>query len=196
MPHALESLAVWPVVSGLIFIFRSLGISYNEVVVALLDEPLSAPNLRRFTALLATLTTLLLLIIVATPLATIWLGRVSALALPLVTLGHISLWIALPIPGLNVMQSWYQGAIVHTRRTRAITEAVVVFLLTSSAVLWAGVAWGQVVGLYVGMVAFGVGSLAQTAWLWYRSRPVIQGLQVQDVEDIPLQVGSSPITSE
>jgi len=42
MPQALESLAVWPVVIGLSFLFRSLGVAYNEVVVALLDEPGSA----------------------------------------------------------------------------------------------------------------------------------------------------------
>ena len=39
MPEALSSLAVWPVVSGLIFMLRSLGMAYNEVVVTLLEEP-------------------------------------------------------------------------------------------------------------------------------------------------------------
>ena len=196
MPRALESLAVWPVVSGLIFMFRSLGIAYYEVVIALLDEARSFFSLRRFTGLLTALTTLLLLILAATPLATIWFGRVSALALPLVALAHTALWIALPIPALNVLQSWYQGALTHKRRTRAITEAMAIFLLTSSAILWAGVAWGQAIGLYIGLVAFGVGALAQTVWLWHRSRPVMRTLQVRDVENLPLQPVSSPVTSE
>ncbi len=181
MPHALESLAVWPVVSGLIFMLRSIGIAYNEVVVALLDEPGAAASFRRFTALLTALTSGLLLIVVATPLAGFWFGRVSALTPPLAMLAQRALWIALPIPGLNVLQSWYQGAIVHSRHTRGITEAVGIFLLTSSAILWAGVAWGQVAGVYVGLAAFGVGSLAQTAWLWRRSRPAIQAVRTRDV---------------
>ncbi len=182
MPRALESLAVWPVVSGLIFMLRSLGIAYNEVVVALLDEPRSTYSLRRFAALLATLTTLLLLVIVVTPLATIWLGRVSGLSVPLVVLAHTGLWIALPIPGLNVLQSWYQGALVHSRSTRGVTEAMAIYLLTSSTILWVGVAQGETTGLYVGLVAFAVASLLQTAWLWYRSRPVMRRLDARDAD--------------
>jgi hypothetical protein len=180
MPQALESLAAWPVVSGFIFIFRSLGMAYNEVVVALLDEPDSTNSLRRFATTLTMLTTLLLLAITATPLADIWFGRVSALSPQLVVLAHVGLWIALPLPALNVLQSWYQGAIMHNRRTRAITEAVVMFLLSTSAVLWAGVVWGEPPGLYVGLAAFGLGSLAQTAWLWYRCRPVMHSLDTRD----------------
>ncbi len=46
MPQALTSLAVWPVVSGLIFMSRGLGVAFNEVVVALLDRPGARPALR------------------------------------------------------------------------------------------------------------------------------------------------------
>ncbi len=196
MPRALESLAVWPVVSGLIFMLRSLGIAYNEVVVALLDEARSARSLRRFTALLTVLTTCLMLVIAGTPLAVIWFGRVSALTPALAALAHQALWIALLIPGLNVLQSWYQGAIVHSRNTRAITESVVIFLLITSLLLWAGVVSGETTGLYVGLVAFGVGSLAQTLWLWHRSRPVMRSLQVRDQGQSPVQVMSYPAASE
>lgn len=58
MPFALESLAALPVVSGLAFMFRSMGFAYNEVVVALLDHPGSTALLRRFANLLAVITTL------------------------------------------------------------------------------------------------------------------------------------------
>jgi hypothetical protein len=192
MPRALESLAVWPVVSGLIFMLRSIGIAYNEVVVALLDEPGSTPTLRRFATLLTATTTFLLVILTATPLADFWFGRASGLSLPLVVLAHTALWLALPIPGSNVLQSWYQGALVHKRRTRGITQAMGIFLLISSAVLWAGVTWGQVVGLVVGLAAFGAASLAQTAWLWYRSRPVMHSLETRDAGSLPFRAVSSP----
>ena len=80
MPQPVNSLAVWPVVTGLVFMVRGLGIALNEVVVALLDEPGSSPNLERFTWLLAAGTTLILLLVVATPLSAFWFGRVSALS--------------------------------------------------------------------------------------------------------------------
>jgi hypothetical protein len=196
MPRALESLAVWPVVSGLIFMLRSLGIAYNEVVVALLDEARSVHSLRRFTTLLTVVTTGLMLVIAGTPSAMIWFGRVSALTPVLATLAHQALWIALPIPGLNVLQSWYQGAIVHSRTTRSITESVVIFLLITSLLLWAGVVWGETTGLFVGMIAFGVGNLAQTLWLWHRSRPVMRNLQVRDQDQSPVQAVSYPAASD
>ena len=180
MPHALESLAAWPVVTGLIFMLRSLGYAYNEVVVAMLDEPGAAPNLRRFTALLVASTTALLLVIAATPLAEFWFGRVSALTPRLATLAHQGLWIALAIPGLTALQSWYQGNLVHSRRTRDIASATVIFLLTNSAILWAGAAWGQVTGLYIGLVAFGASMLMQNVWLWQRSRPAVQACYAKE----------------
>jgi hypothetical protein len=196
MPRALESLAVWPVVSGLVFMLRSLGIAYNEVVIALLEEPRSSNSLRRFTTLLTTLTTILLVIIAATPLVTIWFGRVSGLSPALVMLAQTSLWLALPLPGLNVMQSWYQGALVHIRSTRGVTEAMGLFLVITTAILAAGVAWGEITGLYIGLVAFGVGSLAQTAWLWHRSRSVMRHLASRDAGDLTLQTASSPVLSK
>jgi len=122
-----------------------------------------------------------LLIVVATPLAPFWFGRVSALPPRLVTLSRRALWLALPMPGLTVLQSWYQGAIVHSRRTRGITESLAAFLLTNSAILWAGVLWGQVAGLYVGLAGLTAGSIAQTAWLWIRSRPAMRSVQQGDM---------------
>jgi hypothetical protein len=180
MPQALESLAVWPVLSGFIFLLRSVGMAYNEVVIALLDEPRSTRSLSRFAFLLAAVVTALLLITVATPVAPFWFRHVSGLKPPLATLAHGGLWVALPWPALNVLYSWYQGAVVHSRRTRPVTEAVVIYLLTSSGILWAGVVWGQMVGLYVAVVAFAGGAVAQTAWLWHRSRRAVQAVEARD----------------
>jgi uncharacterized membrane protein len=180
MPHAIESLAVWQVVTGFVFLLRSMGLAYNEVVITLLDEPHSWYSLRRFTTLLATLTIVLLLIVAATPLAAFWFGRVSALDLRLIDMARRGLWIALPMPALNVVYSWYQGALVRSRHTRGVTEAVVIYLLISSLLLWIGVRWGQMTGLYVGLAAFGIGTLAQTAWLWYRSRPAMRAVLTRD----------------
>jgi hypothetical protein len=180
MPRALESLAVWPVVSGMVFMLRSLGIAYNEVVVALLDVPQADRSLRRFAAGLAVLATLLLLVVAGTPLAVFWFERVSALGPRLAGLARMALWVALPMPGLSVLQSWYQGTILHSRRTRGITEAVAISLLVSGLVLGAGVAWARVAGLLVGWLAFDIGNLVQTAWLWVRSRPAMCEMKVRE----------------
>ncbi len=191
MPQALESLAVWPVISGLIFMFRSLGVAYNEVVVALLDEPRSFAGLHRFTHLLASATTVGLLILVVTPLSLVWFSWVSALEPHLVNLARQGMWIAIALPAIAVFQSWYQGAIVYGRRTRSITEAVVIYLVSFLVISWVGVIWGKTTGLYIGLAAMAISMFAQTAWLWFRSRQVMAHIQRRDLKMTDLQTAGA-----
>lgn len=187
MPSALESLAVWPVVIGVLFVWQSVGIGYNEAVIALLDEPHAVRGLRHFTTALVVTVSVLLLLMLLTPLATLWFAQVAALAPPLIPLATQSLWLGLLLPGLRVLQSWYQGTITYSRHTRGIIEAVIVFLIASGLTLWGGVLWGQVTGIYVGIVGFVVGFFGQTVWLWYRSRPILQAVQSRDMGQTVLE---------
>jgi hypothetical protein len=180
MPQPLESLAAWPVVTGLIFMLRGLGMAYNEVVVALLDEPRSLETLHRFSNWLAAGTTAVLLVLVATPLSALWFEKFSALSPNLADLSRMGLWIGLFMPAMTVYQSWYQGAILNGRRTRGITEAVGIFLVSSGILLIAGVIWGEVTGLYIGLGVFLFSSAAQNVWLWYRSRPIFEAIRARD----------------
>ncbi|HEX9029420.1 MAG TPA: hypothetical protein VF823_09625 [Anaerolineales bacterium] len=180
MPVALDSLAVWPVVTGLISMVRSLGTAYNEVVVALLEEPGSSPSLRRFTGLLSAAATALLFLAAATPFSGLWFLRVSALPPQLARLATTGLWIAIPLPALSVLQSWYQGTILHGRRTRGITESVIIYLASSAVFLWVGVTWGGTVGLYIGLASQVVSTCIQTAWLWLRSRSAMRLVDERD----------------
>jgi len=180
MPDPVSSLAVWPVVSGLIFMLRSFGFAYNEVVVALLDETGSSPVLRRFAAWLAGTTTLLHLLIVVTPLSLVWFRDVTALSPELVQLARVAFAIALPLPFLSALQSWHQGAILYGRRTRGIPESMVVYLGVLVAVLAAGVFYGRLTGLYVCLFALVLANLLQTAWLGWRSREVMQHVRQRD----------------
>jgi hypothetical protein len=180
MPLPLESLAAWPVVSGLVFMLRGLGMAYNEVVVALLDESKSSKALYQFTVWLAGITTVGLLIISATPLSQIWFERVSGLNPELVTFSRQALWLGLLLPGLNVYQSWYQGALVHGRRTQGVIEAVVIFMVASGFLLYSGVVWGKITGLYIGMAVFTISMALQTAWLWLRSRQIMKAIEIRD----------------
>ena len=173
MPQALESLAVWTVLTGLTFMLRSLGITFNEVVVALLDEPLSTSGLWRFAKTLAIGTTLFQLIMVVTPLAGIWFGKISALPPNLSEMATLGLWFALPMPAMAALQSWYQGSILQSRKTRGIPEAVVIFLATVALILGIGITLNSITGLFVGLLAFSTAMFTQTIWLWYRSRSTI-----------------------
>jgi hypothetical protein len=192
MPLALESLAVWPVVSGVVFMGRSMGMAYNEVVVALLDRPRAYASLRRFTILLALGTTAALSLVALTPLSHVWFGVVSGLSPRLADLASRALLYALPMPALVVLQSWYQGTLVHHRRTRGVTEAVGLALVASTVVLAAGVMTESLVGLFVVWLAFDLAALAQMGWLWLRSRPAMQAVRSADGETAPLFGWNSP----
>jgi hypothetical protein len=74
------------------------------------------------------------------------------------------------------------------RNTRSIPESVVIFLITVLVVLGGGIWFGGIIGLYVGIIGFVLANLTQTIWLWWRSQPVIKGIQKRDAatfEEIP-----------
>ena len=182
MPNALESLAAWPVLSGTTFTLRSVGFAYNEVMVALLDRWRPVPALRRFAWGLGLLTSGMLLVLAATSLGRWWFGRGSALPEGLAELAWRALWLLVPMGALSVWQSFHQGVLVHAHRTRAITESMAVLLVATSAVLGIGVAWHSLPGLYFAALALTVGSVAQIAWLQYRSRPALAELAGRDAD--------------
>ena len=78
---ALESLAVLPVVHGLTFIFRSLGLSYLEVVIALLGPTRQHfAMIRNFAVGLGLVAAVSLISIAFTPLAFVWFREGSGLS--------------------------------------------------------------------------------------------------------------------
>jgi hypothetical protein len=184
MPNALASLAAWPVLSGLVFMVRSLGMAYNEVVVALLDRPASLATLRRFAGMLAFVATGVLLAFAVTPLAAFWFMQISALKPELAALALAGLWIALPLPALSVAQSWFQGIILNSRCTRIITESMTLYLASLLAILFGGVARGGAPGLFVGVTALTVSSIIQVGWLAWRARPLLQRLRTRDAATV------------
>jgi hypothetical protein len=173
MPEVIGSLAVWPVIVGLSFVVQSVGLAFNEVVVALVARPGGKAALWRFAWRLATTLTLLWLVFALSPLAAWWFGHVANLPSDLVQPALLGLLFTAPQPAMRVMQSWYQGLLVSAHRTRPITEAVVVFGLGCGAVLTAGLLWQGSAGVYVAALGYSVGRVTQTVWLWWRCRRVL-----------------------
>lgn len=170
LPQALDSLAAWPVVSGLLFMLRSGGIAYKEAVVALLKDEASAKVLQRFTTRLIIASSLILVLIAATPLSQLWFGELMALPPNLVTLARRALLISPFFPAMAALNSWYQGRIMYQRRTRYITEAVVLYTLAIAAGMGAGIALNRTSGLYVAVIVFQCAWAMQIGWLWWRNR--------------------------
>ncbi len=176
MPLALASLAVWPVIEGLVFVLQAAGIAYNEVVIAKLDRPSARTILVRVAWSMTAAIICTCILFAATPLAPWWFFTVNDLPNDLATMASAAVWFALPVPILRPLQSWYQGVLVHVRQTQGITESVAVFFVIASTVLWAGVTYAFTSGLVVTISAFALGYIGQTLWLWLRARRHVAAL--------------------
>lgn len=172
MADPLLSLAAWPAVYGLVFLTRTAGYAFNEVVVALAGQPGGHAALRRCGYAIALVATLVLLLLAATPLGSLWFGSVTGLSDELTTLAGSSLLVAILMPAYAVAQNYHQGMLVQMQRTRAITEAVVIYLVICCLCLVIGVKqFGSTPGIQVALGAFTIAGLTQTAWLlWRRHR--------------------------
>ncbi len=181
MSLPLASLAAWPAVHGLVFLTRSSGFAYNEVVVSLLGRPGSVRVLRRFAWALAAVTVSLLALLALTPLGRFWFGSVSGLPADLVDLCSSSLAFAVLMPGYQALQSWYQGVLVHRRRTRGVTEGVLVYSAVALTGLVAGVHFGgPIPGIHWALLSFVSAGIAQTSWLAWRARSELRALEERD----------------
>lgn len=174
MPVPLPSLAAWPATYGFVFITRSVGFGYNEVVVALLGEPDAPRQLRRFGYTLGCCTTAALLLLALTPLAHLWFVVISDLEPDLVALSTTALLFGALLPFCAAVQSYYQGVLVQQRRTRGVTEAMAIYLATSCATLMAGIALQRFTGIYCAMAASALGNLMLTLWLAHRVRTLLR----------------------
>jgi len=131
----LESLAVLPVVVGLAFVFRTAGISVQEVIIALAGDSLENKRiLNRFTLRIGAISTVALAAVVFTPLATIWYGTVSGLSPELASFSVLPGALLVLLPFLEAVLSYERGVLVRSHRTAPISVAVGVQLAVTTGV--------------------------------------------------------------
>jgi hypothetical protein len=165
MPEALPSLAAWPVVYGLVFITRSLGFAFNEVVVALLPRPNGKLELLRFTRILAISTSAFLALLALTPLGSFWFLYVSGLSEELAYLSSVTLIFAVLMPGYQAYQAWYSGLLINENKTSGISYAVLVYAIIAIIGLWIGAHRATFPGIYWAVNVFVFAGLSQTLYL-------------------------------
>lgn len=174
MPRPLDSVACWPAVHGLLFITRSVGMAYNEVVVSLVGEPGAVAALRTFHRRLAAITSGLLVLLAATPLADVWFARISGLPPELASLCRVGVAIAVLMPAMAVLQSFHQGVLVRARTTRPVTMAVLLYFGTAGVLLAVGRIGQPMPGLWWALCSFSFAGVLQTAYLALRSRDALR----------------------
>jgi len=162
----IESLAVWPVVNAFVFMFRSGGIGYQEVSVALSGPRGNhVPEVRRVGALLAAAASVALGIIVFSPLIEIWFRVVVGLQADLRAFAIAPVRIMVLLPALEYALSFQRAQLILGRQTRMVTIATSVEAVGLATALVVCVGTFDLVGALAAAVAVLTGRLAANAFL-------------------------------
>lgn len=152
-PAPVESLALFPVVMGVAFLFNTLGLSFQEAAIALVGRRWEhARTLGRFAAVLALAASGGLALLAFTPLADVWFRGVSGLHPELAELARTPIRVAVLLPLLGVVLGLQRALLVQARNTGPITMATALEV-TGIAVLFPVLGWG--VGMMGVTAAFG-----------------------------------------
>ncbi len=163
---SLESLAVLPVVSALVFVFRSLGLAYQEVVIALMgDNGEGYRPLRRFGLILSVAVAFGLALIAWTPLSQIWFRTVSGLTEELAMFALAPARIQTLLPGLAALLSFQRAILVVRGTTNAITLATIIEVTGVVAVLWVAIVQLDAVGAVAASAALLIGRIGANVYL-------------------------------
>lgn len=155
---AVESMAVLPVVNSLVFIFRSPGLSYQEVNIALIGE--KKKNyflLRNFAIYMGIAVTVLISMLAFTPLSDLWFINVSGLSEELAGLSHLPLKIMVILPALTVILNFQRSSLIINGTTGPISIATAIELIGIIVVLFVCVVFLNLTGVVAASVAFIIG---------------------------------------
>jgi len=170
----IESLAVFPVVNSLAFIFRALGLSFQDASIALLGRNHEhRAELARFAMILGLASTGAFTLIAFTPMARVWFETVSGLSPELASFAFAPARLAVPVAGLSVLMSFQRAILMQARRTRPITLATTMEVgVIAGTFMIAG--WGLgLVGITAAFAAFLMGRLVSTGYLLVAARKAL-----------------------
>jgi hypothetical protein len=170
-----ESLAVFPVVVSLAFLFRSMGLSFQEVSIALIGKRHEHFRpLARFALVLGVGASGAMAVVAFTPLSGFWFETVSGLTPELAAFAILPTAILVPIPAMSVLLSFQRSLLVVGRRTRPITLATALEV-GGIALLFPLLGWKLgLVGVTAAAVAILLGRVAANTFLVFPCRAVLR----------------------
>jgi progressive ankylosis protein len=162
----LESLAVLPVVNAFLFLFRSVGLSYQEAVIALLRQnSANLDKLRSFGVWVGIFLIAGFMLVAFTPLSAIWFHSVSGLDLHLTGFALLPVKILAILPGMAVLVTFQWGVLVHGGKTSPISMATMAEVATILLVLSLLIGFFDMTGIIAAAIAFLSGTIVGNLYL-------------------------------
>ncbi len=164
---ALESLAVLPVINSFVFIFRSLGLSYQEVGIALMGNKREGySSLKNFALIMGISIVSLLGLIAFTPLSKIWFYNISGLSAGLTEFAKLPLMIMVIMPGLSLLLSFQTAVLVNAHYTKPITVSTIIEFSGILIVMFILTHIYSIIGAVAATIGFIIGRLGANAYLF------------------------------
>lgn len=180
--HAVESLALWPVVLAYLFLYTSLSQSLQEIVIAEYKNE----NLKVIKSFVNTVATVIagayLLIYLISPLWKIWFVNISNVPTELLIYLPISLGMFIIMPVVSAKISWFRAILVAERETTSLTYAVFVNIGTLLLIIFVVPLIVEIPGVYLAGIAYLFSYLFESLFLFYRSRKLHIGIIDKDVK--------------
>ena len=173
---AVESLAVLAVVGSLVFIFRSVGLSFQEVNIALLGRGKhNFDIMRSYAVSLGIVVTLLISVVAFTPLADLWFINVSGLSEELADLSYLPLKIMILMPALTLLMSFQRSTLVLGGKTGPISVSTAIELVVIVFVLFICIGFFNMIGVVAAAISFVAGRVISSIYLLPINASVVRG---------------------
>lgn len=170
MGHAkmsIESLAVLPVINSLVFVFRSFGLSFQEVAIALMGEKFEGyDKLKKFALVLGSFVLAILCLIAFTPLSRFYFGDLSGLSEALTEFAILPLQIMALMPALTVMINFQRGTLIYSKNTKPLSVATTIEVVGIILILFLTVEFFDFVGAVAAVIGFILGRFSALLYIF------------------------------
>lgn len=163
---SIESLAVWPVLTGFVFLFRGIGLAWQEVVITLIGENFEGYRpLKNFTAVISLSTIAAISLVAFTPVASIWFENVAGLKPELAAFAMLPLQIMVLLPGTSSLLSFQRGVLVSAGETGQISITTAIEVALIILILLLLIPLLNMVGAIAAAIAVTVGRLIANGYI-------------------------------
>jgi hypothetical protein len=155
---AIESLAVFPVIYGLVGMFFTFGWSLQETCIALIGQQFeNFKRLKNFALGLGFFATSGLFLIAFTPLSTGWFHDISGLSSELTNFSMTPIRFIAIIPLLHVLVCFLQSSLIAARFTGAVIKSTAIEVTAIIVFLFIGIHYLDMIGIMAAVLAMLLG---------------------------------------
>ncbi len=172
MPKPEETLAAWPVIWGILSLFRSPAYALPEAVIALVNEQRLKAAVKSFCRRTGIYSSLAMVVMVITPLSGLYLRYVAGLPTHLSRYVFPGMVLGLALPFINSIHSWLRGLFVAAHSTKYVYWGMGLNLTVTSMLVVAGVLF-QAPGTPTGVIALSAAFASEIYYLRRTGRSML-----------------------